>query len=352
MSKNKLRNRDVQYFLAVILAVSMISLGQTNVRGDGEYAPNSNVKPVDVEVVKENGSDNHPLTGGNGIKASVLADGFGHVSGLARDPNTGKIYIADSKASSIWLLNSGNQLSKYISGPEPVTDATGKQLVSVKAPQGIELDNSGRLVVCDPGEGAIRRRESRYKWKNLAVSFGDIPFTNPAGIILAPDGNFYFSDSRAETGIDTDASGSVPAIYRRAKNGRISRIYDGLTNPSSPAVSEDGSSLYVCNADNDNPGVYRFSLGEGGKIGDAIPWPAPQGVASIWTSAPNVISQAGNKCLAVAQGNRLTILTEDGVVAGHINFDHPVTSLEFSADDGVLLAGVSQSVYEIRPVEP
>lgn len=352
MRKIMLRNQDARCFLTVIVAVVMVSLSQAGVYGAGEYAPNSNVKPVDVEVVKENGSGSHPLTRSNGVKAAILAEGFGVVSGLARDSGTGKIYIADSEASSIWLLGPGNQLSEYISGPEPETDASGKQLIHVLAPQGIELDNSGRLVVCDPGERSIRRRESRYKWKDLAVRFGDLTFSNPAGIVMAPDGNFYFSDSRPAAGTDADASGSVPALYRRAKNGRISRIYDGLTNPSSPALSEDGTALFVCNADESNPGVYRFSLGEGGKIGDAIPWPAPQGVASLWTSAPSVISQAGSKCLAVASGNRLTILTEDGVVAGHINFDHPVTSLEYSAGDGVLLAGVSQAVYEIRPVEP
>ncbi|MCD8534864.1 MAG: SMP-30/gluconolactonase/LRE family protein [Verrucomicrobia bacterium] len=318
---------------------------QVSVRALPEMSSGKSVSEMDIRVERLDTSVSHPLMSASTVMMELIAEGFIGIGGLKWDTDKQRLFASDTGAGHIFVLEQGNKLSPFITGPEPVADSTGKVMIRVMHPTGLELDSSGRLIVCDQGDVGIRRRESRYKWKNLAMEFDGQPLGGPMDILLDGNGVYYFTDGRSAS----ESSGALPALYRRAKNGRISKIYDGLTAPAGLAMSEDSQSLFVTNSDPSNPGVYKFERDEKSGVGDPISWPAPQGIETIWSSAPTAISQVGERSLAVAHGQSISLITEDGLVMAHLHLSETIGSLEFVPESNSLFVGGKTSLWRLTP---
>lgn len=300
---------------------------------------------AELEVEKDAGSPGHPLLEKSAVSIHLLAEGFDSVGGIRKDAEKGRLFVSDTGGRAIYMLDASNSLTEFISGSAGAVDSRGKELIHVLSPGGLEVDSSGRVIVCDQGARSVRRRESRYRWKDIAISFQGESLGGPVDICMAGDGSIYFTDS---PGMDSD-SRAVPGLYRRARNGRISRLHDGLTKPMHLALSESGDALYVTNHDESAPGVFKFPVLDSGRLGDPVGWPEASGVESQWHGAPLAIATLRDSTIAVAHDNSVSLFTEDGRRLGTLRFPEKITSLEFSPDENALFAGGRTSLYRVMP---
>ena len=114
------------------------------------------------------------------------------------------------------------------------------------------------------------------------------PLNAPNDVIVAPDGDIYFTDPvygfllkqpaalgysplGQEKGEPTDqpyldemvqrVGAGLTGVYR-VRDGVVSLVTDALTRPNGLALSPDGQTLWVANSDKDAPSWHAFSMGE------------------------------------------------------------------------------------------
>jgi len=159
----------------------------------------------------------------------------------------------------------------------------------------------------------------------VAVLAGDARFSEPFGIVAAPDGTVFLSDA-----------GQTNSVRRISPDGRVSTLATGFSTPSGVALAGDGTSGYA-----DGPAAQaRFN----GPIGIAV---APDGrvvVADTYNDRIRVIETNGVvKTLAGSGRPGATDGVEDGA-----SFDTP-TGLAIDARGLVYVADTGNGV--VRTVE-
>jgi|GEM_PF-2112237 len=205
-------------------------------------------------------------------------------AGVAVDPKTGDLYIADSGnnrvhrvvadtmtrrigVSSTIITVAGNGIAGF-SG-----DGGTSNLASLNNPTGVAVDSSGNVLIADSGNNRIRKAlpakidtKGVVTYGNISTLAGDgTPSTLTVfGIALSPaSGDLYIADSgnnrilkMTATGTLTTIAGNGVAGYAGA-GGRASRAQ--LDQPS--GVATDGINLYV--ADTMNHCIRMISLATG-----------------------------------------------------------------------------------------
>jgi sugar lactone lactonase YvrE len=172
----------------------------------------------------------------------------------------GALLVADKNAlggpGAIFRVNPAN-------GNTTVVSSGGK----FTAPAGIDVEESGKIVVADPAAFADHNggviRVNPANGNQTVVSRGDL-FNNPRHLTVAPSGNIYVADEHAfggaggvirvnpDTGNQSEVSSGQPFInplgIARASTGRI--IVGDETAPGGPGGGTGG--VFSVNPENGN----------------------------------------------------------------------------------------------------
>lgn len=179
------------------------------------------------------------------------------LAGLAVHPQTGKIYVCDLGDNEVWVLD-GKTLAletKVEVGQQPHTCLFGV--------------NPRYLYVSDWGSRAVTIIDTKdnHRVRDLTVGI------RPNDMALAPDGRLFVACSGDNTVhvITTRALETAPQAAdssRRLSDGTREVINTSLypqspegSTPDAVAVSPDGKTLYVANADNNDVLVADISGG-------------------------------------------------------------------------------------------
>ena len=329
--------------MCVSMIAVLLQVGQQPLRAANESKPNSQKNEgFKLEIKRVTQGSEHSFMDGRPLELEILASDFNGIGGLKLMPENEGLYLSDTGNGIVYKYEDGRGLETYLSREKQ--EASGKVMIQVQSPTGLELDKSGKLIVCDQGMVGVRRRESKFRWKNLAVPGEKLSLSGPADILRARDGSYFFSDSRLVVSDKPQSSG----IYRRANNGRVSLLYDGLTNPVGMAFSENEDSLFVANADSENPAVFRFEVGKAGKLTNPVEWPALEGLESFWESkTPSVIRYAGQDCLVVSYDHSISFFHIDGKELGTITMPEKVGSIAMDDTKQYLWVGGKSKLFRI-----
>lgn len=118
---------------------------------------------------------------------------------------------------------------------------------------GMVLDQSGNLVVCQQGKGAQGGFIQRFNLHNLnqtsivADNWFGLPFNSPNDVVVKSDGSIWFTDPDYGwvQGFKKYAPRVNNQVYRISTDGQVDAVADGFTKPNGLAFSHDEKRLYV-----------------------------------------------------------------------------------------------------------
>jgi len=175
-----------------------------------------------------------------------FVDGLAWCRGVAGDPRTGFLAVADVRQRKILRLDANPQL--------PVL------LESDGGASGLAYDLQGRLFICESEARRITRLDQKGKLEVLAEGYQGKRFNAPNDIVVRRDGHAYFTDpafGNANDNRELDFYG----IWHLSPRGEPDVIAKWQTRPNGIALSADGKVLFV--ADSDRHAVVAIDLDKG-----------------------------------------------------------------------------------------
>jgi gluconolactonase len=258
------------------------------------------------------------------IQAERVATGLIYADGMvwARE---GFLVFSDVGKKTIYRLDPGT-------APKPTQeDGNGAQ--------GLSYDTQSRLYVCEPGMRRVMRMDRRGKIETLVDSFQGKKFNAPNDIVVRRDGHVYFTDPAFASAIDArelDFNG----VFHVGPKGDVEAVAQWKTRPNGIAMTADGKTLYV--GDADRHAVVAFDLdshGAASNLRDAI-----KNIEGV----PNGIrTDVTGRIYVGARG--LGIYAADGKLLQKLLAGEIVTNCAFGDNDfETLYVSGRKAIYKIR----
>ena len=117
-------------------------------------------------------------------------------------------------------------------------------------PLGLEATTEGRLLICDSPKGLLELDLNTGLLRTLLTHDGAEPLIFCSNVVAAPDGDLFFTISSMRYSFHDwkkDFAENVPTgrVYRRAANGTLTRLMNGLRFANGLVRARDGKSLIV-----------------------------------------------------------------------------------------------------------
>ena len=223
----------------------------------------------------------------------------------------------------------------------------------LRGSNGLALDASGRLVLCQHGDRRIVRREADGRWTTLADRYGGKRFNSPNDLVFKSNGDLYFTDPTYGLPKGLDDPGrelDFCGIFRlSAADGKVTLLSREMSMPNGIGFSPDETILYVAQSDPKRTLWMAFpvngdgTLGRGRVFGDLRGWPKtdvggrPDGLT---------VDRSGN-IFATGPGG-VNVIAPDGTLLGRINPGQTVANCAFGDDGTVLYMTAHRCLCRIR----
>jgi sugar lactone lactonase YvrE len=117
-------------------------------------------------------------------------------------------------------------------------------------PLGLEATKDGRLLICDSPKGLLELNLKTGALATLVTHDQAEPLIFCSNVVAAPDGDLFFTISSMRYTVHDwkkDLVENVPTgrVYRRAADGTLTRLMDGLRFANGLVRARDGKSLIV-----------------------------------------------------------------------------------------------------------
>lgn len=173
-------------------------------------------------------------------------------TGLAIDPNRGRLYVADSSSRTsenhfIYVFDlDGNYLKRF--------GGRGFEEGKLYFPTYVAVDATGNLYVTDTMNGRVQIFDAEGRYLETLGERGDKfgNFDRPKGVALDTFGNVYVVDSTWSNVQIFNPKGQILLYF--AGRGRIPGL---LFNPAGIAIDKDNR-IYVADAFNGRVAIYQL----------------------------------------------------------------------------------------------
>ena len=171
----------------------------------------------------------------------------------------------------------------------------------LKKPFGVALDEQDRILVTDPGTGALVRYDRAGHRMDVMGVKGAVRLKIPLGVSIGPDGTIYVADP------------GLARVVAFSPQGKVTKVYGHqgeLVNPTDAEVSPGGDRLYV--ADSKAHKVVVFDLGGG----DIVMEFGSRGTGPGQFNFPSALcfSPEGDLFVVDQMNSRVQVFTPEGEV--------------------------------------
>lgn len=287
-----------------------------------------------------------------GAQLEVISSGHTHAEGPLWVPDSSMLLFSDTPSRTIyrWRAADGNR-SKFLE----YSGYTGRMPYG-KEPgsNGLALDGRGNLLLCEQGDRRLASLPlgQQSGKRTVADNFQGKRFNSPNDVIVAPDGAFYFSDP--PFGLPKSGPASLrelpyTGVFRRAPDGGLTAEITDVPFANGLALSPNGRTFYVSNADSLRPLILAYKVGKNGKLTKPRPFfdmtalPRPR-----FKEVPDglKVDRAGNVYAAGFGG--LLILSPQGQLLGTIDPGEPVSNCAWGDDGHSLYIMASSLVLRLK----
>lgn len=227
-----------------------------------------------------------------------------------------------------------NQVWKWVPGhlAEVVREASN-------GAAGQAVDAQGRIYVCETHQRRLIRTDHKGKTEVLAERYQGKRLNAPNDVAVRYDGQVYFTDPAFGTA-DHARELNFYGVYHLTPKGELELVAKPTGRPNGIALSPNGKTLYVSNADEKN--IRSYTLDKSGEASDERVLVA--GIPGV----PNGLrtDEKGNLYLA---SKALEVYTAEGKSLHSIPLPEPATNCAFGdADNESLFITAHGSVYRVR----
>jgi gluconolactonase len=272
-----------------------------------------------------------------------IADGFQFIEGpvWVGDAVGGHLLFSDIPGDKVYRWSETAGTSVFLEPvflPELATNGQGGS-------NGLTLDHSGRVVLCEHGNRRVARLEEDGSRTTLADHYEGKRLNSPNDIVYHSSGAAFFTDPPYGLAGPEAQELDWQGIYRLDPDGGLHLLARGQTRPNGIGLAPDEQTLYVANSDREAarwwayPVANDMSLGEGRVLLDLTGTAAgvPDGLAidslgNIWGSGPG----------------GLVIISPEGDHLGTVRVAEQPANAAFGGDGRTLYITARTALYRIR----
>ena len=187
-------------------------------------------------------------TVGTGSGGTANGD-FNAVYGVAAD-SSGNVYVSDDNGNRVTKFNANGTFAWEL--PSGGVTASGSGNGQFNGPQGLAVDGSGNVWVCDYLNDRIQVINSSGAWSATYTSAKITGMSYPQGITYDPYYNvLYIANTGGKNVLEINTAATV--LYTIGSIGTGAGQFEG---PIQVAANPDGSDIYVCDSTNNNVQVF------------------------------------------------------------------------------------------------
>ncbi len=244
------------------------------------------------------------------LKFERLAQGYRFTAGPAWSKELGYLIFSDTPSDRLLKWVPGNAIEVFR------TDAHG--------PAGNAFDAQGRLYTCETRTRRVTRTDKNGKIEVVADAWEGKKLNAPSQIVASRNGNVYFTDpafGEQSEHRELDFHG----VYHIPVKGPMTLVAKSAGRPRGIAISPNGRTLYVSNADEHN--IRAWDLDRNGDAGNERVFVAkiegaPAGMAvdaqgNVWVAAKGIMvySPEGKQVRAIEMHDMVS-----GLALGEADF--------------------------------
>jgi len=269
-------------------------------------------------------------------KLQRLAEGFDWSEGPVWIPSERVLLFSDVPRNEILEWKEGRGVRVFL---KP-SGYTGKpERGGEPGSNGLVLDPSGRLVICQHGDRRVARREPDGTLTTLAGRYQGKRFNSPNDAVFKSNGDLYFTDPPyGLVGLNDDPKKElkVNGVYRVSKDGEVTLLTDRMTFPNGLAFSPDEKTLYVANSDPKHAVWMAFEVAADGTLGGGrVFFDATDRVASQ-KGLPDGMKVDGRGNLFATGPGGVLVFDPDGTHLGTIQTGQATANCGWGEDGSVL----------------
>ncbi|MBK8096987.1 MAG: SMP-30/gluconolactonase/LRE family protein [Planctomycetes bacterium] len=278
----------------------------------------------------------------------TISDGHQWLEGPAWDRQQHCLYFSDIPANAVLRWAPGEPARPFVQ-PAGYTGAApfaGREPGS----NGLAVDADGALWLCQHGDRRIARRGADGAFLTVVDRIDGRRLNSPNDLLLAPNGDLWFTDPPFGLPAQfNDAARELPfaGVWRRTPDGNCKALIDDLRGPNGLALSPDGRTLYVSDADPQAPRWLACELRDG-KVAsrrvlrDAAEW---RGLRPGFPDGMKV-DPAGH-LFACGPGG-LYVFHPDGTLLGWLDLGVATSNCAFGDDHKTLFLTADHAVLCLR----
>lgn len=288
---------------------------------------------------------------GSDARIEQLADGFIWSEGPVWVKDGGYLVFSDVPANIMyrWSETDGPSVFLKPSGYDgPPTKAFREP-----GSNGLALDASGALLVCDHGNRAIARVDLKTKRKTILLDrYDGKRFNSPNDLAVARSGAIYFTDPPyGLEGINASPLKEMAfnGVYLRRPDGSVVVVDDALTFPNGVALSPDEKRLYVAVSDPDGPVIMAYDLGADGlPVKRQLFFDAMAMHKAGGPGLPDGLCLDTEGRLYATGPGGVLIITSAGDLIGVIDLGRPIANCAFGEDGHTLFLTADDILARVR----
>ncbi|GAB4112002.1 MAG: SMP-30/gluconolactonase/LRE family protein [Acidobacteriota bacterium] len=283
-----------------------------------------------------------------GAAMEKLAEGFDWAEGPVWLPAEGRLLFSDVPRNVVYSWSEAEGIREFLS-PSGYT-GTG-QWEREPGSNGLALDPSGTLVLCQHGDRRISRWTPDGGFQELVSSYQGRRFNSPNDLVFDRLGTLYFTDPPyGLAGLNQSPLKELDfnGVYRLSVDGELRLLTRELTFPNGIALSPDESTLYVAVSDPERPVVMAYSLGPDGTLAGARVFFDFAGEVSVLPGLPDglKVDRAGNVYTTGPGG--VSILAPDGTRLGRLNTGVATANCGWGEDGSTLFITADSYLLRVR----
>lgn len=281
-------------------------------------------------------------------KLEKLAEGFVWSEGPIWVANGGYLLFSDVPRNVVFRWKEGEGTKEFLN-PSGYTGSTPR--AGEPGSNGLTLDSTGRLVLCEHGDRRVARLEKNGTKTTLAEFYKFRRLNSPNDLVFKSNGDLYFTDPPyGLEGNNKDPKKELMfnGVYRLARNGELTLLTDAMTFPNGIAFSPDEKTLYVANSDPNRAIWMAFEVQPNGTIDTGRVFFDATLAVKTKKGLPDgmKVDKAGN-LFATGPGGVL-VFSPDGKHLGTINTDEPTANCNWGDDGSVLYIAANHYLSRIK----